>query len=303
MSFFNPSITDATPKQLVAEFLASKSTENTRKSYRNDLQTFFGPLDRMIFGDIERPGYNDINAYVTRLEREGIKPSTIRRRVSVLSSFYRFLFATKRVKYNPASPDVVRKVKKTTNSDRKHLSSEDAKRLVDAARHGPCALRDQAFVLVALYAGARRAELGNMRVDHFVKRGNHWVLRFPTAKGGADEWVKIPKRVIDAVMDYRRTWGIDEGYLWRKMDIQRGHPENMRERYLFDLANRIARKAGLGKIGLHTLRHTACMLRVEKKVPIHLIQQHMRHKRIDTTMHYVHQYDVLNNPAAGAINL
>ena len=80
------------PGDLVRAFLETKSKENTRLAYRNDLSRFFGVAEDMAWGRIESVTYEDVNAWIVDMERAGLSPSTIERRVAALSAFYNWRF-------------------------------------------------------------------------------------------------------------------------------------------------------------------------------------------------------------------
>ncbi len=142
-----------------------------------------------------------------------------------------------------------------------------------------------------------------MDFEHVRPLGRYWVLDIPEAKGGADQYVKIPDHVVEEIDGVRREYGYASGPVWRSLsNNSRGNrltPES-----IYRIVRNCAVRGGLSvEIGAHTLRHTGCTLAIENGATLQQVQDHARHKKIETTMVYIHQRDRLRDSAADFINI
>ena len=142
-----------------------------------------------------------------------------------------------------------------------------------------------------------------MDADHVRPLGHYWILDLPLAKGGADQYVKIPAHVVEEIEDMKTVYGIKNGPLWRSLS-NNGRGKRLSPAAIYEIVKRTALRAGLpDDIGAHTLRHTGCTLAIEAGASLKQVQAHARHKKIETTMTYVHQRDRLRDSAADFIHL
>lgn len=290
---------------LLPAFLQRYDRPQTRRAYENDLLQFFD-ADWIGIQAVRSITYHDVNAHIARLESDGYRPSTIKRRVAAIRQFFDWLVALEAIERNPANRQLLRRVRSVHHRDRPitFLTAGQASRLVEQTDEaGEAAPRNRALILTLLHCVLRRSEAAGMDAEHVRPLGRYWVLDLPNTKGGTDQYVKIPDHVvaeIDAMKDY---YGIRKGALWRSLS------NNSRGRRLsavsiYNIVHDTARAAGLDQqIGAHTLRHTGCTLAIEAGASLQQVQSHARHKHLETTMVYVHQRDRLRDSAADFIHL
>lgn len=275
---------------------------STREAYRHDISEFFEgsivPLKAA-----RQVTFVHTNLYVQYLQEKELKSSTIRRKVSAIRGFFDWLIALGLVDTNPAHRQVIRRVHRNSHGERDIavLTQEQARRLYEAAgTNGRASVRDRALIMTLLHCALRRSEAAAMDVEHLRTVGPYWVLDLPETKGGIDQTVKVPARVVEAIQEVCEHYGIASGAIWRSFSRNSlGH--RLTDRSVYGIVDRTARKAGLD-IGAHTLRHTACTLAIEGGATPQQVQTHARHKKLETTMQYVHQRDKLRDNASDYIN-
>lgn len=301
---------------LLPLYLQRFDREHTRRSYRTDLEQFYGTS----FVDLElarEASFMHVNRHIRELEERDRKPSTIRRRVAAIRGFYDWLLALEVVERNPADKNLIRRIRASNRRDQTitFLSKSQAEQLLRATRwvwrrrdgervkkENPARLRDRALIMTMLHCVLRRSEAAAMDVDHLRPLGHYWVLDLPDAKGGSDQYVKVPAHVVETIHDMMDAYDITSGALWRSFS-NRNRGSRLTADAIYKMVKRTAERAELPDIGAHALRHTGCTLAIESGATIQQVKTHARHKDIDTTMNYIHQRDKLRDSAADHINL
>jgi integrase/recombinase XerD len=166
------------------EWFTNITNPQTRRAYQNDRKDF------MRFARISNP---EVFRVVTRahliawrkdLEGRGCEGSTIRRKLSAVSSLFEYLCERNAVVHNP-----IKGVKRPKNTHANEgltpaLSDEQARMLLDAPPGDTLkGKRDRAILATLLYHGLRREELCKLRVRDLQQREG--VLHFRVHGKGA----------------------------------------------------------------------------------------------------------------------
>lgn len=293
---------------LISQFLAKYERPNTIRIYRQNLVRFFG-TESVTIRDAEAITTEYVNKQIEKAE-DALAPATVEGFVTATTIFFDWLCAMDAIRKNPANKHLIRRRRKSSGKQRRifALTKEEAKRLLAATLVGPLnnprnpARRNHAMVLTLLNCLLRRSEVGAMDVEHIRNLHGHWVLDLPEAKGGANQFVKIPLHVMQAIQDMRALYGVESGPLWRSVGRTKG--ARLSTRQICHMIKQTGKRAGLPwEISTHTLRHTGCTLALEAGATLHQVKIHARHKSVSTTMRYIHQRDKLNNSAADLIGV
>ncbi len=290
---------------LLAAFLHRFDRPQTRRAYQNDLVRFFG-TDSIDLELARSATFLHVNQHIAEMEAAKRKPATIRRRVSAVRGFYDWLEALELIDRNPANKQLIRKVRRSSPQDRSIvvLTSEQAARLVAAAEAGrKSGIRDRALILTLLHCVLRRSEAAAMDFEHVKPLGRFWALDIPDAKGGSDQFVKIPDHIVEEIDGVRDEYGYRNGPIWRSLS-NNSLGSRLTAQSIYRIVRSCAATADLEvEIGAHTLRHTGCTLAIEAGASLQQVKDHARHKKIETTMMYIHQRDRLRDSAADYIKI
>lgn len=142
--------------------------------------------------------------------------------------------------------------------------------------------RDYAMILILLRLGLRAGETSLLRLDDLDWRAGELVVR---GKGAREDRLPLPADVGAAITGY----------------LKRGRPRS-RRRELFlsarapftpvasatvrSTVRRACRRAGVGEIGAHRLRHTAACQMITAQVPLVHIAGVLRHESLQSTALY-----------------
>ena len=101
---------------LIDSFLDSLYIEkglsnNTVSSYRNDIKSFLLWIDKNSFNPLSIND-SDANNYISKLFRDGLKSSSVNRKISSIKSFYTFLQKKKIIMKSPIADIVMPKQEK-----------------------------------------------------------------------------------------------------------------------------------------------------------------------------------------------
>jgi site-specific recombinase XerD len=209
------------------------------------------------------------------MEERGLMRSTVARRLSTLTSFYRYCQEEELIARSPAVNLRRPKVdyeSRTLGLDRNELGAF----LVQAGISSP---RDHALAVLLAINGLRISEaLGADIGDLDYERG-HRTLKI-LRKGG--KRVTIPlaprtSRVIDLYIGERTTGPIFLG----------AHGDRMDRHAADRMVKRLARQAGISKrISPHSLRHSFITAALDAGVPLRDVQEAASHADPRTTMRY-----------------
>ena len=288
------------PYKVIDQYLDTFSSPNTRRAYRNDLYAFFAQDGEIKPGTIEETTSHDVNAHISQMERDGKNPTTILRRRSTISGFYKWAVAVDYIARNPVGRYTVRNVKPSEYRPPKALTKAEARQLIEAASKGYCGLRNKTIVLMGLYCALRRSEIVAVDIEHFEEREGSWVLHIPTSKGGRNQIVKVKPVVMDHVFRLAKAYDIDSGPLFR---VEQGcHAgERLADHRVLSVVRTAAKWAGLKNVCAHSLRHTSITVALRGGAHIDDVQKFARHKSVNTTMRYIHNQDWLHNNAVDTI--
>jgi integrase len=255
-------------------------------------------LDRALVPFFGTKRIRDINSraieqYKVLKIKEGIKNKTIKNHLSLLN---RCLATAYEWLELPGGPPKF-KWPKCEPVEMDYLSFDECERLMCSA-HGI----DHELLLTTLRTGMRQGEIKALQWSSI-----NWETRTLTVRHSRDDrtGALIPpknNRIRHIPMDadvyealFRRKQHV--GYVFVDVD---GRP--FQHRLLSLRLKRVSQRAGLRKIGWHTLRHTFASHLAMKGVPITVVKELMGHADITTTMRYSHVAPSSLRAAVDALN-
>lgn len=270
--------------ELIGGWLASLTSENTRRAYRRDLA---GWLSWLSVAGIDLLQARRVHLDTWRATLRGAE-STRARKLSAVSSFYAYALARDAVPGNPVAA-VKRPRVNLHDSTTQGLTEAEARALLHAAvKHSP---RANALIRLLLTTGIRVSEALCARRSAIKHASGAHVLEV-TRKGGTRGRVTITPGVAKAL----------ETYLGESIDVaavaQRGDDEDpflfttttghqWAQSEAYRTVRQAAERAGIpGRISPHSLRHTYATLALDNGVALRDVQDFMGHNDPSTTRHY-----------------
>jgi integrase len=163
----------------------------------------------------------------------------------------------------------------------KFLDDPTAARFMAALNQDPNRRRRLMVELLAR-TGMRVGELAALEDDAMVTLGDLRQLRIPVGKLHNDRFVPLLPMLSDLIIDYRAWRGPSHnGYLVERDD---GKPFDRRtiQRYVAS----VAKRAGIGHVHPHQLRHTLATQSINRGMSLEAIAALLGHRSMDMTLTY-----------------
>ena len=232
---------------------------------------------------------SDIRLWSASLTKNGISRATIRKKLSALSSFYRYLIYIGKATANPVdevSPAKLPKRLPVFVRPEEMAAVIDGEPGVPRAAGGFEETRNRLIVLMLYTTGMRRGELiGLLDADVDAERGELKVL----GKRNKERIVPFGDELADAVREYRRVRTLATGLKATEMFFTRPDGSALYPM----LVERVVKAALTGhtsasRLSPHTLRHSFASDMLNNGADLKAVQELLGHASLATTQIYTH---------------
>jgi tyrosine recombinase XerC len=262
---------------------ARDMSANTVRAYGADLRAFTAWLG----ADAGKPPDRlTLRRYVASLHQDGIKPTSVQRKLSSLRALFRYLRERGVLTQDPAR--LIRGPKLPARLP-KFLSVPQVDLLLglkfDADFQGT---RDRAILEVLYSTGCRVTEAATLSLRQIdLEEGIARVF----GKGSKERVALLggpALRAVHAYLPLRAQVLAVRGTSTSVLFVnQRGRP--LSARWLFEVVRRAARRAGLpAKLSPHGLRHSFATHLLDRGADLRTVQELLGHERLATTQVYTH---------------
>jgi integrase/recombinase XerC len=276
-----------------AQYLADerRSSARTVETYIRDLRSFRDYVqDQGLPPDARKLDIVALRGFLSSLFRSN-QASTMKKKVSAIRSFFKFLLKRRIIDRNPASG---LRSPKIAESLPRFLTVDQAFRVMDAPpkedeRAKPLRARDQALLETLYGTGVRVGELRSMNLDHCdFTESTVRVL----GKGGKERIVPLGKIAVEALQTYllerrgvlAKAKDGDSDALWLS--------RNGRRLSIRQVQNIVRRHgtlgAGRGDLHPHAMRHSCATHLLDAGADLRSIQELLGHASLSTTQRYTH---------------
>jgi integrase/recombinase XerC len=291
--------------QLIQQFIDYLSLEkgysaNTCRAYANDLGDFLDcflrnraalltrdcPAEEIDATDVQEVGGLVLRSYLTRLHKQGLKKTSIARKVSSLRSFFHFLERHGVIRQNPAESVATPKQEQPVPA---YLTVDDVFRLLDGIETGTLMGKRNRALLETLYStGIRVSELvGLNEIDVDASTKSVRVL----GKGGRERLIPIGQKALSAINEYRESLLEKKkeelpsgGALFLNKNMGR-----LTARSVARILDKAALSAGLSvPVSPHDLRHSFATHMLDAGLDLRMVQELLGHSQLSTTQKYTH---------------
>jgi integrase/recombinase XerD len=274
-------LSDAISRFLQYCLFEKNLTKVTVEDYRQDFHLFLEYFpEKKTIDDLKD---TDIEEFTYQQSLNGLKTSSIARRITVLKNFFLFL-DTEGIKKGLVKPIIMPKREKVLPV---YLTVEEVDRLMAAPNiNKPNQLRDKAMIETMYSSGLRVSELINLQLKQ-INVDEHIITVIGKGKKERsipirDESIKFLRMYITEVRNKGNI--IDKNYVFLNRSGKR-----LSRQYFFGCIKKYAKECGITKdIHPHTLRHSFATHLLENGADLRAVQEMLGHTKVETTQLYTH---------------
>ncbi|MGI4748346.1 MAG: tyrosine-type recombinase/integrase [Janthinobacterium lividum] len=274
-------------------WLASQKSARTRRAYKLDVAHLMKTLGVTTPDQLRQVDHRAVIAWEPIMrEEQGAAHSTVRRRLSALSSLFKDLVRHGAATRNPVV-DVTRPNINREEGSTLAFSKAQARKLLDApAENTVAGLRDRAILSVGLQVGLRWAEIAALTVGDLHQ--NRWfdALRL-TRKAGRRDALAIDPQAAQRIRTYLDRAGHASDYQGPLFRPLRGNakPHDPAGRLDPDAIDRVVRKYATSiclarGYSAHSMRATFITTALENRAQLEDVQKAAGHRDPSTTKLY-----------------
>lgn len=261
-----------------------KLSDNTKKSYENDLKKYISFLKKRKITNIDRIEEKDIEKYIEFLNKENMSSKTIAHNITCIKEYHKYLIKTGLLKKNSSENILSPKQKKGLP---KVLSTEEINKLLDIQLITPFDYRNKAMLELMYASGLRVSELVNLEVNDI--NFSNGTVRCIT-KGNKERIIPLGDIALKYVEIYINEYRARmlKGYSCDKLFLN-NHGKTMTRQGFFKLLKNLASSKDIKtSFSPHTLRHSFATHLLEYGADLRSIQELLGHQDISTTQVYTH---------------
>ena len=233
---------------------------------------------------IGRPHIEDFKRWQAKRPGRGGKPlstTTIRHRLSMLRTFFERIIEWDYDDAPARLPIYSTDFPALDEALPKFLDDPTAAKFMAALANDPNRRRRLMVELLAR-TGMRVGELAALEDDAVVRQGDLHQLRIPVGKLHNDRFVPLLPKLLDLIVDYRTLRGPSRSGHLVERDDGNAFDRRTIQRYVAT----VAKRAGIGHVHPHQLRHTLATQSINRGMSLEAIAKLLGHRSMDMTLVY-----------------
>ncbi|MBF0274483.1 MAG: tyrosine recombinase [Nitrospinae bacterium] len=263
-------------------------SEETIRSYSTDLKQLEKFIKEKSISCFTKADAQNLREFTAFLFKQKYGKTTIRRKISTLKSFYKYLVRNAYISNNPTDTLLIpKKEKKLPNT----YTVDGVFRLLDSIDTQTFKGKLHKALLELMYScGLRVSEVSNAEINGFDF--NKGYLRI-IGKGNKERMIPVGEKSIQAIRDYLEA----PEYLQVRSKVKsRPIPLFINEagrkvntKYIYNLVKKQSMLSGNGlELSPHSVRHSFATHLLNNGADLRSIQEMLGHSSLSTTQQYTH---------------
>jgi len=283
-------------ERLIATYLRTLSSPQTKKTYNTELRMFVGHAKREWGKSLPEVTAEDVSLYREYL-LGSYAPATTAKKLAVLRRFLIFTYMTGVTSINPDALRFFAKSPRVGQDPSYNVLTEDElSRMLSAARAS--SFRDYTLFAVMASCGLREAEVVGLKIGDFQQVDGDQIFLRVMGKGAKirnvpsspDLWSLVQRYVLLS----GRTFTSQTDARKPLFPSREGTDRPLTTRAIRYIVKKYVRAAGITKaISPHSIRHTVGTNMAVNEAPLLVIQQFLGHSDPKTTMRYIRRAEEL----------
>ncbi|HAL62108.1 MAG TPA: recombinase XerC [Chloroflexi bacterium] len=256
----------------------------TARNYRREVGEFLRFLKGEGVSSLQEVDRQRLSRYLLWLRAKGYVKASVRRRISELRSFFRYLVGQRILESNPMEAISAPKVPQRLP---RYLKPEEIGAIMLAPDTSqPLGQRDRAMLEILYATGVRVSELAGLDLASLDRAKGEMRVR---GKGGKERIVLLGRPARGALDLYLKEGRpkLLKGKRTSALFLNRSG-ERLSVRGVQSMLDRCARKAGLKWVTPHLLRHTFATHMLGGGADLRVVQELLGHTSLSSTQVYTH---------------
>ncbi len=254
----------------------------TVRSYTSDIKDFLNFLSsrKKKLGEV---GYPMVREYLASLQKRSLQKPTLARRISVLKSFFHYLYLKGHLSSFALSGLRGPKLEKKIPS---FLEEEEVEKLLSSVEgNNFFHYRDKAALELLYATGMRIAELANLNMESIDFAAETVKVK---GKGSKERIIPLGSYALKALTAYRELHREKAKPGVRALFLNKSG-QRLSDRFMRKKINGYLELADIHKVsGPHSLRHSFATHLLNRGADIRSVQELLGHERLSTTQIYTH---------------
>ncbi len=294
-----------------ADFIQQKRnrSEKTARAYQVDIDDFKNFIDIHKPEDYRLVTSKHVADWITKLKKQKLTNETISRKVSAVSSLFKYYCGRSALKNNPCN-NITRPKVESNIGKSDAISNTEARKLLDAPPADTLkGLRDRAILVVFLFHGLRRSEVKDLKVNsiHDVQGVPHLRVKGKGSKTRDLPLHPVTLERINAYLQNDGRTGFLESPLFCQLHKRKdtdGNLKAMSTNMIYIIVMNYAKIVGIKieNFHPHSLRATWATNALSNHADLAKVQDYLGHANIQTTKIYDKRTQILADSPTFKIN-
>ena len=255
-------------------------SEHTIQSYQTDLQQFLNYLDSEFdIYELDKVNFQIIRTWIVSLLENGISPRSVKRKISTLKSYFRFLIRDSIIKENPMSRIIA---PKSTTKLPVFMPQNEIENLLNKLQFEDNFLGKRNKLIIELFyvTGIRLSELINIQIKD-IDFINESIKIF--GKRNKERIIPLSKNMVNEIQEFISFYNL-QNFLFTNNDAKK-----MYTKLVYRIVNKyIGEISSISKKSPHILRHTFATHMLNNGADINAIKDLLGHANLSATQVYTH---------------